>query len=114
MNQTRRARFSLRTLFFLAAFVAVFFAGRKSHDTLPDISRLFRKTPPTVPVFVTINDIPVGENIHPSDLRVERWPRSQVPQNVIRKPVSSVGMKTRVAIYKGEPISQRHVSSTGR
>ena len=110
MNARLKSRFSLRTLFLIAAFVAVFLAGRKSHETLPDISQLFRTPPTMVPVAVASTDIPIGATILPSDIKIESWPANKVPRNIVRKSVVSVGVTSKVAIFVGEPISESHVN----
>ena len=58
----------------------------------------------TVPIYVASTDIDVNEQLTASNVRVEEWPKSKLPEGVV-KDLKDVNERfARVRFYAGEPI----------
>jgi pilus assembly protein CpaB len=58
----------------------------------------------TVPVLVTLGEIGIGDPLKPEMLKLEQWPKNNVPSGALGKLEDIEGRVTRVRFYPGEPI----------
>lgn len=66
----------------------------------------------TVPIYVATADIDVNEQLGSTNVRLEDWPKSKIPEGAI---VSLDNIKDRFArtrLYEGEPVLQRKLADT--
>ncbi|MEX2559848.1 MAG: Flp pilus assembly protein CpaB [Pirellulales bacterium] len=58
----------------------------------------------TVPVLVTLGEIGIGDPLKIEMLKVEEWPKNNVPSGALGKLEDIEGRVTRVRFYPGEPV----------
>ncbi|MEX2119111.1 MAG: Flp pilus assembly protein CpaB [Pirellulales bacterium] len=58
----------------------------------------------TVPVLVTLGEIGIGDPLKPEMLKLEQWPKNNVPSGALGKLEDIEGRVTRVRFYPGEPV----------
>lgn len=56
------------------------------------------------PVFVAMTDIGMGDLLTAQDLKIEQWPKDNVPQGAISRIEDIEGRRVRTKLYAGEPI----------
>ncbi|MCC7475031.1 MAG: Flp pilus assembly protein CpaB [Pirellulales bacterium] len=67
----------------------------------------------TVPIYVALNNINLGDPIDMKMLRLEDWPKDKVPRGAISKPEDLEGRRPRTAIIEGEPILEGKLLAQG-
>ncbi|MHC4179235.1 MAG: TIGR03067 domain-containing protein, partial [Planctomycetota bacterium] len=65
----------------------------------------------TQPIFVGLQDIPLGSTLTPELLRLELWPKDKLPQGALTMIEQLEGRRTRTKLYAGEPILQNKLFS---
>ena len=75
-----------------------------------------RKTDPgiageTVPIFVALADVDLGEPLTPAVLKLEPWPKDKVPQGSLSKLEEIEGRRPRTKLFAGEPILENKLLS---
>ena len=71
------------------------------------------QTGETQPVFVVITDIGMGDALTAQDLKLEQWPKDNVPQNSLSRLKDIEGRRTRTKLYAGEPILDNKLLGKG-
>jgi pilus assembly protein CpaB len=67
----------------------------------------------TVPVVVSLVDLPEGSTIDRNMVTANPWPVPTIPAGAFSTPDSVVGRVTRVAVFKGEPIVPGRLAPVG-
>jgi pilus assembly protein CpaB len=67
----------------------------------------------TVPVVVSLVDLPEGSTIERNMITANPWPVPTIPAGAFSAPDSVVGRVTRVAVFKGEPIVPGRLAPVG-
>jgi pilus assembly protein CpaB len=67
----------------------------------------------TVPVVVSLVDLPEGSTIDRNMVTANPWPVPTIPAGAFSTPDSVVGRVTRVAVFKGEPIDPGRLAPVG-
>lgn len=67
----------------------------------------------TVPIFIAVKDVPLGDRLSAEVLKLEAWPKDKVPPGAISKIEDIDGCKTRTKLYAGEPILEKKLYSKG-
>lgn len=67
----------------------------------------------TVPVVVSLVDLPEGATIDRNMVTANPWPVPTIPAGAFSTPDSVVGRVTRVAVFKGEPIVPGRLAPVG-
>jgi pilus assembly protein CpaB len=68
-------------------------------------SRATSDTPlETEPIYVALDNIPLGEPLTPQMLKVEEWPKDKIPEGAIRRAEDVEGRRPSVPLFAGEPI----------
>ena len=58
----------------------------------------------TVPVFVALKDIGIGDPLKAENLKIEEWPKDKVPPNAITKLEDTENRRASTKIFPGEPL----------
>jgi pilus assembly protein CpaB len=67
----------------------------------------------TVPVVVSLVDLPEGSTIERNMITANPWPVPTIPAGAFSSPDSVVGRVTRVAVFKGEPLVPGRLAPVG-
>lgn len=67
----------------------------------------------TIPVVVTLTDLPEGATIERNMVTANPWPVPTIPAGAFSSPDSVVGRVTRVAVFRGEPIVPGRLAPVG-
>jgi len=67
----------------------------------------------TVPIYVALNDINVGDSITPEMVKIEDWPKDKVPQFALADLEKIKGQRPRVKLFAGEPIVEPKLGGDG-
>jgi pilus assembly protein CpaB len=67
----------------------------------------------TVPVFVALKDIPLGEPLSAAILKQEPWPKDRVPPGALSNIDEVEGRRVRQKLFAGEPILENKLLSKG-
>ena len=67
----------------------------------------------TVPVVVSLVDLPEGSTIDRNMVTANPWPVPTIPAGAFSTPDSVVGRVTRVAVFKGEPLVPGRLAPVG-
>jgi pilus assembly protein CpaB len=82
------------------------------------ISQVMEKTPQasvdTVPIYVAVHNINLGDPIEAAMLSLEEWPKDKVPRGAISKLEDLEGRRPRTAIIEGEPILEGKLLAAGQ
>jgi pilus assembly protein CpaB len=68
----------------------------------------------TVPIYVAVHNINLGDPIEANMLSLEEWPKDKVPRGVISKLEDLEGRRPRSAIFEGEPILEGKLLAPGQ
>ncbi len=68
----------------------------------------------TVPIFVALHNINVGDPIEDGMLSLEEWPKDKVPRGAISKLADIEGRRPRTAIIEGEAILEGKLLAPGQ
>jgi pilus assembly protein CpaB len=71
-------------------------------------------TAETVPIFVALHNINLGDPIEDGMLSLEEWPKDKVPRGAISKLTDIEGRRPRTAIIEGEPILEGKLLAPGQ
>ena len=66
---------------------------------------------PTQPVVVAVNDLDVGAEIKPEDVKVIRWPKDSVPAQAMSDPKDAIGRGVITPLIQNEPLLPSKLSS---
>jgi pilus assembly protein CpaB len=66
---------------------------------------------PTQPVVVAVNDLDVGAEIKPEDVKVIRWPKDSVPAQAMSDPKEAIGRGVITPLIQNEPLLPSKLSS---
>jgi Flp pilus assembly protein CpaB len=58
----------------------------------------------TQPVVVAVNDLDVGAEIKPEDVKVIRWPKDSVPAQAMSDPKDAIGRGVITPLIQNEPL----------
>jgi pilus assembly protein CpaB len=72
-----------------------------------------RPTGDTIPIFVTVKDVPLGDPLAADELKLESWPKDKVPAGALSTIADVEGRRTRQKLYAGEPILENKLLSKG-
>ena len=67
----------------------------------------------TVPIFIAVKDIPLGDPLTAEVLKLEPWPKDKVPPSALSKISDVEGRRTRQKLFAGEPIIENKILSKG-
>ncbi|MEN6451995.1 MAG: Flp pilus assembly protein CpaB [Thermoguttaceae bacterium] len=67
----------------------------------------------SVPVFVAVADIGLGESLTPQLVKEERWPKDKALPGIISQIKDIDGRRTRAKLYAGEPIIENKLFGRG-
>ena len=67
----------------------------------------------TVPIFVAVQDISLGEPLSAEMLKQEPWPKDKVPPGALSNISDVEGRRTRQRLYSGEPILENKLLGKG-
>lgn len=68
----------------------------------------------TVPIYVALHNINLGDPIEAGMLSLQEWPKDKVPRGVISKLADIEGRRPRTAIIEGEPILDGKLFAPGQ
>jgi pilus assembly protein CpaB len=68
----------------------------------------------TVPIYVALHNINLGDPITPTMLSLQEWPKDKVPRGAISKLEELEGRRPRTAIFEGEPIMETKLLAPGQ
>ena len=68
----------------------------------------------TVPIYVALHNINLGDPIDLKMLALSEWPKEKVPHGAISKPEDLQGRRPRTAIIEGEPILEGKLLAPGQ
>jgi pilus assembly protein CpaB len=68
----------------------------------------------TVPIYVAVHNINLGDPIEQNMLSLEEWPKDKVPRGAISKLEDLEGRRPRTAIIEGEPILEGKLLAVGQ
>jgi pilus assembly protein CpaB len=68
----------------------------------------------TVPIYVALHNINLGDPIDMSMLSLQEWPKDKVPRGAISDPAELEGRRPRTAIIEGEPILDAKLLAKGQ
>jgi pilus assembly protein CpaB len=68
----------------------------------------------TVPIYVALHNINLGDPIDMAMLSLQDWPKDKVPRGAISKPEDLQGRRPRTAIIEGEPILEGKLLAPGQ
>lgn len=63
--------------------------------------------PKLVEIFVTVNDIDLGEELTAENIKLEEWPADRVPEGAMNKLKDLEGKFANQRLYAGEPLMKR-------
>lgn len=66
----------------------------------------------TAEIFVTVQDIEIGEQFTAENVRLEAWPLDRIPEGSMQKLEQIEGKFTNQRLYAGEPLISRKISET--
>lgn len=66
-----------------------------------------------VPILVAKVDMPMGETINPTNVKLESWPQDSMPDGVLTKLSEIEGRRLRAEIFAGEPILAKKLLAKG-
>jgi pilus assembly protein CpaB len=72
------------------------------------------KATETVPIYVALHNINLGDPIEAGMLSLQEWPKDKVPRGVISKLTDIEGRRPRTAIIEGEPILEGKLLAQGQ
>lgn len=64
-------------------------------------------------IVVAMEDIPMGDPVKITQVKLEDWPKSKIPEGAIFKVENVEGRRTRTKIYKGSPILEAQLLEKG-
>ena len=67
----------------------------------------------TVPIFIAVKDINIGDILTAEILKQEPWPKDRVPQSALSKIEDVEGRRTRQRLFAGEPILENKLLGKG-
>ena len=67
----------------------------------------------TVPIFVALKDIPLGEPLSAAIVKQEPWPKDKVPPGALSNIEDVEGRRIRQRLFAGEPILENKLLSKG-
>ena len=70
------------------------------------------KVEPTAEIFVAVKDLPHAERISAENVKLEKWPKSRVPEGALYKLEQVEGKFTKQNIFANEPILERKLSES--
>ncbi|MBL9124627.1 MAG: Flp pilus assembly protein CpaB [Planctomycetaceae bacterium] len=65
----------------------------------------------TLPIFVALADVELGEPLAPAVLKLEPWPKDKVPVGALSKIEDIEGRRPRTKLFAGEPILENKLLS---
>jgi pilus assembly protein CpaB len=68
----------------------------------------------TVPIFVALHNINLGDPIDEKMVSLQEWPKDKVPRGALSKMDELVGRRPRTAIIEGEPILEAKLLDPGQ
>jgi pilus assembly protein CpaB len=68
----------------------------------------------TVPIYIALHSINLGDPIAATMLSLEEWPKDKVPRGAISKLEDLEGRRPRTAIFEGEPILEGKLLEPGQ
>ncbi|MEX0610848.1 MAG: Flp pilus assembly protein CpaB, partial [Pirellulales bacterium] len=68
----------------------------------------------TVPIYIALHNINLGDPIGAAMLSLEEWPKDKVPRGAISKLEELEGRRPRTAIFEGEPILEGKLLAPGQ
>jgi len=68
----------------------------------------------TLPVFVAMKEIPLGEPLTAEIVGLEQWPKDKMPEGAIGKIEDIEGRKCRTKLYAGEPILEKKLGDPNK
>ena len=68
----------------------------------------------TVPIYVALHNINLGDPIDADMLSLQEWPKDKVPRGAISKLEELEGRRPRTAIIEGEPILEGKLLAPGQ
>lgn len=68
----------------------------------------------TVPIYVALHNINLGDPIETAMLSLQEWPKDKVPRGAISKLEELEGRRPRSAIFEGEPILEGKLLEVGQ
>jgi len=68
----------------------------------------------TVPIYIALHNINLGDPIDAKMLSLEEWPKDKVPRGALSKLEEMEGRRPRTAIYEGEPILEGKLLAPGQ
>ncbi len=68
----------------------------------------------TVPIYIALHNINLGDPIGAGMLSLEEWPKDKVPRGAISKLEDLEGRRPRAAIFEGEPILEGKLLEPGQ
>jgi pilus assembly protein CpaB len=72
------------------------------------------KSAETVPIYIALHNINLGDPIEAGMLSLEEWPKDKVPRGAISKLEDLEGRRPRTAIIEGEPILEGKLLAAGQ
>lgn len=64
-------------------------------------------------IVVAMEDIPMGDPVQITQIKLEDWPKSKIPEGAIFKVEDVEGRRTKTKIYKGSPILDAQLLAKG-
>lgn len=64
-------------------------------------------------IVVAMEDIPMGDPVKITQIKLEDWPKSKIPEGALFKVEDAEGRRTRTKIYKGSPILEAQLLEKG-
>ncbi|MGB9690019.1 Flp pilus assembly protein CpaB [Thermogutta sp.] len=65
------------------------------------------------PIVVAAEDIPMGDPVKITQIKLEDWPKSKIPEGALLKVEDVEGRRTKTKIYKGSPILDAQLLEKG-
>lgn len=70
------------------------------------------KKEPLVEIFVAVKDLDHAEQITADKIRLDKWPKSRVPEGALSKLEQVEGMFTKLNIFADEPILEKKIAAS--
>lgn len=70
------------------------------------------KKEPLVEIFVAVKDLDHAEQITAEKIRLDKWPKSRVPEGALTKLEQVEGMFTKLNIFADEPILEKKIAAS--
>ncbi|QEG39491.1 Flp pilus assembly protein CpaB [Roseimaritima ulvae] len=67
---------------------------------------------PMAEIFVTVQDVEIGEQFTAENIKLEPWPLDRMPEGAIKDLENVEGMYSNQRLYAGEPLIARKISAT--